>query len=412
MKKIISCIIAVLVLAGAAFYTATAAQKEENLSETFYQEILPIYYGNKNLSDMNAYTIAYYTAGQYVENETDFEFYECDDNGKFYPSGDDGLFIKVDADKFDETVKKCFAYKGDFRKDYLEILDNSEVYNGIKLDNGYYDEKDNYYIIFWSYRAGSGADFSYAGYIKSGSGYKVYVKGVNEDGSDLKENENPFYAEFDAEFVGNYLKINDFKTIYSVMPKIEGLTAFDDVSYKLPEGVTVDGDDCFAPGTMVEIMKSEEGDYSFDNAKLALKDTALNGKIFVFDIYAYDRGNWSGAEVQPTKPVKVTFDIPEGLSKENLKLFYIADDGKTEEIKITVDKANNKVTAELNHFSVYAFCNVKSNTVNGGTNNNTAGSSTELKSPKTGYNTALLAVLMLASLSVLSVSVIKISKES
>ena len=92
-------------------------------------------------------------------------------------------------------------------------------------------------------------------------------------------------------------------------------------------------------------------------------------------------------------------------------MFYISDDGKTEEIKITVDKANNKVTAELNHFSVYAFCNVKSNTVSGGANN-TGSTSTELKSPKTGYNSGLLAVLMLASLSVLSVSAIKISKES
>ena len=396
MKKIISLMVAVLVLAGAAFYTATAAQKEENLSDTFYQEILPLYYRNKNFSDMNAYSIAYYTAGQYVENETDFEYYECDDNGKFYPSGDDGTFIKVDADKFDETVKKCFAYKGDFRKDYLEILDKSEVYNGIKLDNGYYDEKDNYYIIFWSYRAGSEADFAYAGYIKSGSGYKVYVKGVNLDGSDLKENEDPFYAEFDVELVGNYLKINDFKTIYSVMPKIEGLTSFEGVSYDLPKGITVDGDDCFAPGTKVEIMKSEEGDYPFDNAKLALKDTALNGKIFVFDIYAYDRGNWSGADVQPSKPVKVTFDIPEGLSKDNLKLFYIADDGKKEEIKITVDKENNKVTAELKHFSVYAFCNVEN--IGSGDNATLTTADKTVKSPKTGYDNKVLFAIMGISL--------------
>lgn len=405
MKKIVSCIFAVLVLAGAAFYTATANKTEENLCRKFDNELCSIYYRGKNFSEISASSIAYYTAGQYVENETDCEFYFYDFEKDEYRPDDEGNYIKVDADKFDTAVKKCFNYTGDFRKDYTAEIAESEI----KSD--YYNEAENYYIVMWNSGTGGGVDYTFAGYIKTSTGYKAYIKGVNEDGSDLKADENPYYAEFDIEYNGGYLKVNDFKTVNAVMPEISGLITYPDVTYTLPDGITVDGDDCFAAGTEVFITKAEDFEYGYNTAKVALKDTALNGTLVVFDICAYNRASWDGLEVQPTKSVKVRFDIPKGLSADNLKMFYISDDGKTEEVKITVDKANNKVTAELNHFSVYAFCNVKSNTVNGGTNNNTAGSNTELKSPKTGYNSGLLAVLVLASLSVLSVSAIKISKE-
>lgn len=405
MKKIVSCIIAVLVLAGAAFYTVTANKTEENLCRKFDSELSYIYYRNRSLSEMSASSIAYYTAGQYVDNETDCEFYYYDFEKDEYCPDNEGNYIKVDADKFDTAVKKCFNYTGDFRKDYTAEIAESEV----KVD--YYNEAENYYIVMWNSGTGGGVDYTFAGYIKTSTGYKAYIKGVNEDGSDLKADENPYYAEFDIEYSGDYLKVNDFKTVNAVMPEISGLITYPDVTYLVPDGITVDGDDCFEAGTEVFIRTEEDFEYGYDNAKTALKDTALNGKIVVFDISAYNRASWDGLEVQPSKPVKITFDIPQGLSADNLKMFYISDDGKTEEIKITVDKANNKVTAELNHFSVYAFCNVKSNTVSGGANN-TGSTSTELKSPKTGYNSGLLAVLMLASLSVLSVSVVKFSKEA
>ncbi len=395
MKKIVSCIIAVLVLASAAFYTATANKTEENLCRKFDNELCSIYYRGKNFSEISASSIAYYTAGQYVENETDCEFYVYDFEKDEYRPDNEGNYIKVDADKFDTAVKKCFNYTGDFRKDYTAEIAESEI----KSD--YYNEAENYYIVMWNSGTGGGVDYTFAGYINTSTGYKVYIKGVNEDGSDLKADEDPYYAEFDIEYNGGYLKVNDFKTVNAVMPEISGLITYPDFTYLVPDGITVDGDDCFEAGTEVLVRTMEDYEYAYETAKVALKATALNGTLVVFDICAYNRASWDGLEVQPSKPVKITFDIPQGLSA----------DGKTEEIKITVDKANNKVTAELNHFSVYAFCNVKSNTVSGGANN-TGSTSTELKSPKTGYNSGLLAVLMLASLSVLSVSVIKFSKEA
>lgn len=406
MKKIVSIILAVMLIAGVAVFSVSA-DTETDLCRKFDSELGYIYYKEKDFSEMSASSIAYYTAGQYVANENDCEFFYYDfEKDEYYPDNE-GNYIKVDADRFDAAVKKCFNYTGDFRKDYTAEIAESEI----KID--YYNEAENYYIVMWNFGAGGGVDYTFAGYIKTSTGYKAYIKGVNEDGSDLKADEDSYYAEFDIEYSGGYLKVNDFKTVNAVMPEINGLITYPDVTYTLPDGVTVDGDDCFAAGTEVLITTAEDFEYGYDNAKAALKDIALNGKTVVFDICAYNRASWDGLEVQPTKAVKVTFNIPEGLSADNLKMFYISDDGKKEEIKITVDKVNNKVTAELNHFSVYAFCNVKDETVNG-KNNETAEiktpAKTPSKSPKTGDNSNILAASMIISLSVIACSSVAVYK--
>lgn len=406
MKKIVSIILAVMLIAGVAVFSVSA-DTETDLCRKFDSELGCIYYKEKDFSEMSASSIAYYTAGQYVANENDCEFFYYDfEKDEYYPDNE-GNYIKVDADRFDAAVKKCFNYTGDFRKDYTAEIAESEI----KID--YYNEAENYYIVMWNFGAGGGVDYTFAGYIKTSTGYKAYIKGVNEDGSDLKADEDSYYAEFDIEYSGGYLKVNDFKTVNAVMPEINGLITYPDVTYTLPDGVTVDGDDCFAAGTEVLITTAEDFEYGYDNAKAALKDIALNGKTVVFDICAYNRASWDGLEVQPTKAVKVTFNIPEGLSADNLKMFYISDDGKKEEIKITVDKVNNKVTAELNHFSVYAFCNVKGETVNG-KNNETAEiktpAKTPSKSPKTGDNSNILVVSMIISLSVIACSSVAVYK--
>lgn len=406
MKKIVSIILAVVLIASVAVFSVSA-DTETDLCRKFDSELGCIYYKEKDFSEMGASSIAYYTAGQYVDNETDCEFYVYDFEKDEYRPDNEGNYIKVDADKFDTAVRKCFNYTGDFRKDYTAEIAESEI----KSD--YYNEAENYYIVMWNFGTGGGVDYTFAGYIKTSTGYKAYIKGVNEDGSDLKADEDPYYAEFDIEYNGGYLKVNDFKTVNAVMPEINGLITYPDVTYTLPDGITVDGDDCFAAGTEVLITTAEDFEYGYDNAKAALKDIALNGKTVVFDICAYNRASWDGLEVQPTKAVKVTFNIPEGLSADNLKMFYISEDGKKEEIKITVDKVNNKVTAKLNHFSVYAFCNVKGETVND-KNNETAEiktpAKTPSKSPKTGDNSNILVALMILSLSVIACSSVAVYK--
>lgn len=399
MKKIISCILAVIMLVSVAVFTTTTASAEEDLCRKFDNELGYIYYREKNFSKMSASSIAYYTAGQYVDNETDCEFYFYDFEKDEYCPDNEGNYIKVDADKFDVAVKKCFNYTGDFRKDYTAEIAESEI----KSD--YYNEAENYYIVMWNFGAGGGVDYTFAGYIKTSTGYKAYIKGVNEDGSDLKADEDPYYAEFDIEYSGGYLKVNDFKTVKAVMPEIRGLTTYPDVTYTLPDGITVYGDDCFTAGTEVLVRTAEDYEYAYETAKVALKDTALNGKMVAFDICAYNRASWDGLEVQPTKAVKVTFDIPEGLTAKNLKLFYIPDEGAPEEVQITVDEQNNKVTAVFEHFSTYAFCNVEGSGADTGNSNNgqaqtKSNTNTETaKSPKTGDNSNIIFAVMLFSLS-------------
>lgn len=399
MKKIISCVLAFAMLVSVAVFTTTTASAEEDLCRKFDNELGYIYYRKKNFSEMSASSIAYYTAGQYVDNETDCEFYFYDFEKDEYCPDNEGNYIKVDADKFDVAVKKCFNYTGDFRKDYTAEIAESEI----KSD--YYNEAENYYIVMWNFGAGGGVDYTFAGYIKTSTGYKAYIKGVNEDGSDLKADEDPYYAEFDIEYSGGYLKVNDFKTVKAVMPEIRGLTTYPDVTYTLPDGITVYGDDCFTAGTEVLVRTAEDYEYAYETAKVALKDTALNGKMVAFVICAYNRASWDGLEVQPTKPVKITFDIPEGITAKNLKLFYIPDEGSPEEVQITVDEQNNKVTAVFEHFSTYAFCNVEGSGADTGNSNNgqaqtKSNTNTETaKSPKTGDNSNIIFAVMLFSLS-------------
>ena len=62
--------------------------------------------------------------------------------------------------------------------------------------------------------------------------------------------------------------------------------------------------------------------------------------------------------VQPLGKISITLTIPDYLSTDNLKLFFITPDNQAEEIPITVDADSRSATAELTHFSTYVLCNV------------------------------------------------------
>lgn len=154
-----------------------------------------------------------------------------------------------------------------------------------------------------------------------------------------------------------------------------------EVVYETPDGVTVEGDNAFPENTVVKVESVQKGEI-FERAQKSLSKIAVKDKIAVFEFTA----TADNAVVQPDGKVKVTFDLPANLSAENLKMFYVAEDGKTEEIKITVDAANKKVVAELEHFSTYVLCNIKAGaTTNADTDDNA--------------NVFPVVVLMLASLS-------------
>ena len=114
-------------------------------------------------------------------------------------------------------------------------------------------------------------------------------------------------------------------------------------------------DQVFEANTVITVESVTQG-VIFDTVKEALKDVVSDMKhTAILDITA----TLDGKAVQPDGKVQMTFAIPEHLSADNLKLFYVSDDGKTtEEIAITVNKDARTVTANLEHFSTYVLANV------------------------------------------------------
>lgn len=110
----------------------------------------------------------------------------------------------------------------------------------------------------------------------------------------------------------------------------------------------------FEEGTVVKVENVASGEI-YERAEKSLNEIAEDGKIAVFEFSATK----DNATVQPNGKVKVSFDLPSNLSADNLKMFYVAEDGKTEEIAITVDKDTKTVVAELEHFSTYVLLNTK-----------------------------------------------------
>ena len=114
-------------------------------------------------------------------------------------------------------------------------------------------------------------------------------------------------------------------------------------------------DKVFEANTVITVESVTQGKI-YDTVKEALKNLVDDMKnTAILDITA----TLNGKPVQPSGKVQMTFAIPENLSVDNLKLFYVSDDGKTtEEIAITVDKDARTVTANLEHFSTYVLANV------------------------------------------------------
>ena len=114
-------------------------------------------------------------------------------------------------------------------------------------------------------------------------------------------------------------------------------------------------DEVFGANTIITVVRVEDGE-TYAAVEQALKGVVADMKhTAILDITA----TLNGKPVQPSAPVQMTFAIPQHLSADNLKLFYVSDDGKTtQEIPITVDKDARTVTATIAHFSTYVLANV------------------------------------------------------
>ncbi len=423
MKKIISCILAVIMLVSVAVFTTTTASAEENLFKVF-EEPISNYISICGTWPYTVEKIAYWAGQQYSDND----YIPVEWDGKTITKSDfeDGYshYRQYPADKFDSLVKEVFEFEGDFRE---LVKENKNEFQ----DWVVYHEEDNTYIVVYDF-ARSSDIWVMLGYQDYGhTVYSLYFQRagwfetIEEIDEALKEenlthetakdrivpcdeggyyllnrapqtiyDEN--YVRVDVKYEGKYLKIQLCDWV-SQLPAKEDLIVREskknEIKYEVEKGIKIEGDNLFPDNTVIT-AKSVSNGKMFDITKKALAQIVSGDKIAVFDISAIK----DNAVVQPSGKVKVVFDLPSNLSADNLKMFYISEEGKKEEIKITVDKANKKVTAELNHFSTYVLCNVKTEIDN------------SVKSPKTGDNSNILIALMILSLSVIACSSVAVYK--
>lgn len=257
-----------------------------------------------------------------------------------------------------------------------------------------YKENDNTYGIYWGPKGG-GYYVALNGYIgNNDSTYSFYYVRYSDyaDYEDGMEYESVIVitlkTESDDISLVSDKKVDKLPEKYSEVPT-ETTASETKVVYDTEKGITFADNNNFETGTTITAKEVKSGT-AFDMAKKALN--GVSNKYVVYDFSAVKNGE----TVQPNGKVKVTMDIPATLSADGLKMFYVSDKGEKEEIKITVDKKNKTITAELEHFSTYVLANVST-------------------SPKTGdnTNTVILAILCLISLAGFSIlAVYKISKEN
>ncbi len=177
---------------------------------------------------------------------------------------------------------------------------------------------------------------------------------AGEDGSPKKWPEvwlAKDYIEITVTYSGGPVKILDLKKT-DALPAglIEPQPRARRVSVTPVSGVTIDAGQAFPDDTSITIAPVSSG-AEHDRAMAVLTDAAGGKKTAVFTFSA----RLNGKEIEPRGTVSVTFAIPDGMSAKGLRLYYIAPNGKSEEIPVSVDAKRGTVTAKLTHFSTYAL---------------------------------------------------------
>lgn len=431
MKKVLSMLLSVVMLFSFGIMGVNA-QEEENHCETFDRELGGLT-GISYPYSLEDIAFAEYLNLHILDNK-----YISGENVWSYPAKD---FEEMATSHFDFTVEELHTLN-------VVLSSHLDLKNTLR-----YDSETNTYIFenFWQ---GGGASsetpywtvYNMFGYEKSGNDYIVYFAEeifggrygydtpeefladlgftkeelgdkyreeyyTEEDGEDFAGTWSGSYVltgyeKFTVSLNGEHCKIKNHEKTKTAPNKDNLITPDTEVvppqiDYDTPEGVEIEGDTAFEEGTIVKVENVASGEI-YERAEKALSNIADENKIAVFEFSATK----DNTAVQPNGKVKVSFALPSNLSADNLKMFYVTEDSKTEEIAITVDKENKTVTAELEHFSTYVLCNVKTTPpTDTDTTNGNDTTSNETTNPQTGETTniALLAVLMFASLSALAV---------
>lgn len=387
-----------------------------------------------------------------TEEGTDYVYGGWD--GKEFVAGmtDYWNYVKVPADKFDEYVKKCTSYTEDYRKAVM-------AYQNMDMNLPFllYVESANAYVILTEDGTGGYGNAVFRrGYTQNADAtYTVYYQGGDYlvldslDSEDAEGTIDDIFAEYDSVTYG-YIRypMDEFKGLLknnrSYMEKtyfgkqlclwragdyckvtvrknddcvqILGMEATDrlpddmietanqprerKITYELCEGVRVDGGKAFPEGATVRVAPVEDPN-TLTAVNQALVSVAAGDNTAVYAIEAL----LDGQPLQPFGGVTVTFSLPSSWTAEGLKLYYVADDGTTEAIPVTVDPTAKTVTATLTHFSTYALCHTAAAGGAGSSDGSTGGAADRTPAVPTGISdrvTAVCGAVVLLSLAALA----------
>ena len=173
------------------------------------------------------------------------------------------------------------------------------------------------------------------------------------------------------------------------------------------------GDDLFSKIKITTTDKSVPFDTAI-TVKEVKNDTikkALGTDAYAaYDISLYSSSLGTNITKLENGVFTVSIPIPDGFDAEKLTAYYVADDGKTAEHKITITD-DGFAAFETDHFSTYALAEVKSD----GTKAPESPEADEITSPNTGNtdNIAIWLLLMMSlSLGFVSVAMLKKSKQN
>ncbi len=389
MKRILVIGLAAALLLSVMLVGAVPVSAEKNQCETF--EILRSYLLEFNTSgtpktEFTASDMGYWVRQQYDSVYSDRLQGEWE-NGVFTASAD-GLYAAYPTAHFESIAHRLFDFEGTLRD---KLQQEAETYAALV-----YDETNDRFV--WTAGGKGGIIYEQQGYTVNADGtYAVYYRTGDPD-----ENEDSAivwkdgYIRLQVQLDEPLVKV--LKTDLVEQLPATGLitpgTVLPDVKYEVDDGIRIDGDRAFPTDTVVQAKKLE-GERIPATVKTALEGIAADGKLVVFDITAKGTGD----AVQPSGKVAVTFAIPPALSAENLKLYYVAENGTKEEIAITVNAAEKTVTAELTHFSLYVLCNTS------------AAAGNADATPPTGENVRLIVAIAAAALVAAALCILTVKKK-
>ncbi len=393
MKKLLSLILCLILIFTIGSVGASAAT---NYCELFDDKIGSLRWAIV-LGD-NEEAVA---EGQAFGTKTIISFCQMQLNSKYFDTNNE--FYYIPADEFEKMAKGSFAVcniSALRAATYSYWIENQET------QRNHYNAQKNAYEFPSAGGLGDSTAYIIQGYIKNGSKYTVYSHFVDQAGDEIPAGkvEGKDYIVLNdvkcliihslknvVETDGTNVKFHSWEKVSSVpsglitpTTKVEdekpttpskpsdttskpsqitapdssagttgnqGTTPSDTaaelVTVAKTDGALIESEkDVFPEDTVVTVEEIKETE-KIDSIKASLKD--VSQKFVAFEITAQSQNT----SVQPNGKVKATFNIPDGYDLGKIAVFYVADDGKTEKLASSVDKASKTVVAELSHFSTY-----------------------------------------------------------